>query len=127
MIEHTRSIDLKELFQEHLEQTRLHIDKLDSIAKSLQIPHKEKKDQGIDGLVQEGREMMKMHMEPTVNDVALIALAKHIEYYEIAFYETVIELAGLLQLDDSIYAFEQIRKEEDDMKNKLTALVRIYE
>ena len=73
------SEELKQGFEEHLEQTRGHVRRLEHIFKSLDESPKGKKCAGMEGLVKEGSEVMEEDFEGALMDAALIGAAQRVE------------------------------------------------
>src|ERR1700743_2544053 len=84
MIKAATSEELKAGFEEHLEQTKEQVSRLEQIFKALGQSPKGKKCKGMEGLLEEGKEVIEEDGEPEVTDAALIAAAQHVEHYEIA-------------------------------------------
>jgi ferritin-like metal-binding protein YciE len=83
------SEELKNGFNEHLEQTRTHVERLEQIFKNLEVSPKGKKCKGVEGLIEEGKELMGEDAEPEVLDAGLICAAQKVEHYEMAGYGCV--------------------------------------
>mgnify|MGYP001047280725 CR=1 FL=1 len=81
--------DLKKAFMTHEKQTREHVKRLERICKKLGVSPKGKKCHGMEGLVDEGKELIGEKPEPEVLDAGLISKAQHVEHYEMAGYGTV--------------------------------------
>ena len=90
------SDELRSGFEEHLEQTRGHVSRLEQIFEDLDEKPSGKKCAGMEGLVKEGGEMIKEDFEGEVKDAGLIGAAQRVEHYEIAAYGTVRAFAELL-------------------------------
>src|ERR1044071_374348 len=86
MIKAASSPKLKAGFEEHLQQTRNQVERLEKIFKELDESPKGKKCKGMEGLIEEGKELMEEDAEPEVLDAGLIAAAQKVEHYEIAGY-----------------------------------------
>ena len=86
------SEDLSAAFEEHLEQTKGHVQRLEQIFESLGESSKGKKCVGMEGLIKEGPEMTG-EFEGEVLDAGLIGAAQRVEHYEIAAYGTVAAFA----------------------------------
>ena len=79
--------DLKEAFETHLEETEGQIERLEKVFKQLDISFtRVEKCKAMEGLIEEGKEIMEEDMEPEVLDAALICAAQKVEHYEIAGY-----------------------------------------
>ena len=118
------SEELRQGFEEHLEQTRGHVERLEDIFKSLDENPKGKKCVGMEGLVKEGSEMMEEDFEGALMDAALIGAAQRVEHYEIAAYGTVSEFARILGEDEHVSLLEETLQEEKDTDEKLTGLAK---
>jgi ferritin-like metal-binding protein YciE len=114
------SEELRTGFEEHLEQTRGHVQRLEQIFKELGEKPSGKKCKGMEGLVAEGQEMMGEDFEGDVMDAALISAAQRVEHYEIAAYGTVRTYAELLGEDTAVQLLEQTLEEEKETDQKLT-------
>jgi ferritin-like metal-binding protein YciE len=116
------SEDLRNAFDEHLEQTRQHVTRLDKIFRELEESPKGKKCRGMEGLIEEGGEMIEEEPEPEELDAGLIAAAQRVEHYEIAGYGCVRTYANLLGESEAASLLEQTLAEEKETDQKLTAL-----
>jgi ferritin-like metal-binding protein YciE len=116
------SEDLRNAFDEHLEQTRQHVTRLDKIFQELEESPKGKKCRGMEGLIEEGGEMIEEEPEPEELDAGLIAAAQRVEHYEIAGYGCVRTYANLLGESEAASLLEQTLAEEKEADQKLTAL-----
>ena len=120
MAKAANSEELRTGFEEHLEQTRGHVQRLEQIFKELGEKPTGKKCKGMEGLVAEGQEMMSEDFEDDVMDAALISAAQRVEHYEIAAYGTVRTYAELLGEDTAVQLLEQTLEEEKETDQKLT-------
>ena len=117
------SDELRAGFEEHLEQTKGHVERLERVFKELGEKPTGKKCKGMEGLVEEGREMIKEdELEGEALDAGLISAAQRVEHYEIAAYGCVRTYANLLGEDDAAGLLEQTLKEEKETDQKLTKL-----
>ena len=113
---------LKNAFEDHLKQTRNHVKRLENVFKELNMNPKERKCEGIRGIVNEGEELLKEVEGPEIRDAALIAAAQKTEHYEISSYGTLINLSKRLGLKDSINYLKDNLDEEYAADNKLTKI-----
>jgi len=113
---------LRQSFEEHLEVTRMQVERLDKIFERLERSPRGKKCKGMEGLIEEGKEMMEEDMEPEVRDAALISAAQRIEHYEIAGYGTVRTYARLLGEEEDARLLQKTLDEEGETDKKLTML-----
>jgi ferritin-like metal-binding protein YciE len=116
------SDDLRSGFEEHLEQTRSHVQRLEQIFKALGEKPTGKKCKGMEGLVAEGQEMMDEDFEDDLMDAALISAAQRVEHYEIAAYGTVRTYAELLGEEQAVTLLELTLEEEKETDQKLSDL-----
>jgi len=124
MIERTSSPDLKAGFTSHLEQTRQHVARLDRIFDQLgdDVDRDDKTCKGMQGILKDGKELLKSDAEPEVLDAGMIAAAQRVEHYEIAGYGTVRTYAQLLGRNEWTQLLEQTLQEEKDTDVKLSQL-----
>jgi ferritin-like metal-binding protein YciE len=113
---------LKSAFQQHLQQTRGQVDRLDRIFQQLGENPRGKKCKGLAGIVAEGEELLKEQADPDVRDAGLIAAAQKVEHYEIAGYGTVRTYAQQLGQQDAATLLQQTLDEEGETDKKLTRL-----
>ena len=116
------SPDLRKGFEQHLEQTKQHVERLEQIIGTLGGSPKGKKCKAMEGLIEEGKELMKEDAEPAVMDAALIAAAQKVEHYEIASYGTVRTWAELLGQSKAVRLLQQTLDEEKATDEKLSKL-----
>src|SRR5690349_10009301 len=90
MVKAADTPELQEAIRNHLEQTRGHVNRLEQVFKELDTAPRAKHCKGMEGLLEEGKEVFDMDTEPTVKDAGLIAAAQKVEHYEIAGYGTLI-------------------------------------
>lgn len=124
MAKASASEGLRAAFEEHLEQTKEHADRIERIFADLDIPATREKCKGMQGLVSEGNDLIKQKMAPDVQDAGLIAAAQRVEHYEIAAYGCVRTYAELLQNRQAVDLLEQTLQEEKDTDEKLTELAQ---
>jgi len=122
MVKAASSEQLRNGFEEHLEQTRQQVERLDQIFEELDEKPKGKKSKGMQGLLEEGKELMEEDIDPEVLDAGLIAAAQHVEHYEIAGYGCVRTYAELLGFSNATKLLQQTLDEEKQTDAKLTSL-----
>jgi ferritin-like metal-binding protein YciE len=113
---------LRNGFAEHLEQTCGHIERLEQIFDALGERSGGKKCAGMEGLIDEGAELMEEDLEGSVLDAALIAAAQRVEHYEIAAYGTLCAFAELLGKSQQVTLLRQTLDEEKQTDETLTEL-----
>jgi ferritin-like metal-binding protein YciE len=114
--------ELRAAFEEHLEQTQGHVERLEQIFETLGASPKGKKCKAMEGLIEEGKEMLEADAEPSVRDAGLIAAAQRVEHYEMAGYGCVRTYARLLHDEKSANLLQQTLDEEEETDKKLTEL-----
>ena len=114
--------ELKAGFEEHLEQTKGHVERLTKIGKQLGKGLTGHTCKAMEGLVEEGAELIDEDAEESVRDAGLIGAAQRVEHYEIAGYGTARALATRLGQDDFAELLEETLNEEKETDAKLTEL-----
>jgi ferritin-like metal-binding protein YciE len=122
MAEASTSEELRQGFEEHLEQTRGHSQRLEQIFERLGEKAKGRKCKGMEGIVKEGSEILEEDIDEDTKDAAIIGAAQRVEHYEIAGYGTARTHADLLGLDEDARLLEQTLEEEKETDQKLSAL-----
>src|SRR3954470_22264157 len=107
---------LKDGFEEHLEQTQQHVERLEQVFEIFGQPAKGKKCKAMQGLIEEGKELI----EEDEGDASLICAAQKVEHYEIASYGSLIAWSRLLEEEDAVELLEQTLNEEEQTDQKLT-------
>ena len=115
------SPELKDAFNEHLEQTKTHVKRLEEVQGILGVSGATTC-KGMQGLVAEGEEVIGKGGDPTAKDAAIIAGAQRIEHYEIAGYGTARTLAGELDYGDVEKLLGETLDEESAADKLLTKI-----
>ena len=113
---------LKEAFRTHLEETRGHVERLEQICRDLGVSPRGKKCVGMEGLIEEGNELIQEDPDPDVLDAGLINKAQHVEHYEMAGYGTVRTYARQLGFESQADLLQQTLDEEGKTDHLLTQL-----
>lgn len=122
MAEAASSDELREAFETHLEQTQVHVERLETIGKQLGESMTGKKCKAMAGLVAEGADVIEEDAEPAMRDLALIGAAQKVEHYEIAGYGTTRTLAELAGEDDIAGILQETLDEEGEADKLLTKI-----
>lgn len=117
MIKSCNTNELKTYFEENIKQTDMQITRLEKVFKELDVPIKPKKCLGMEGILNEGRELFNEDIEPTVIDAALALNQQRIEHYELTSYDTVKSFTKKLGLNN-ITKMLQDTYDEDVWTNK---------
>jgi ferritin-like metal-binding protein YciE len=112
---------LSDAFTNHLEETKNHVTRLEQIFESLGENPKGKKCMGMEGLVEEGSEVIEEY-QGAVLDAALISAAQRVEHYEMAAYGSVCAYAELLGRSEDVSLLKETLEEEKLADEKLTEL-----
>lgn len=115
---------LREAFQEHLEQTKGQIERIEQAFESLEIKPRAKKCAGMEGLIEEGSEHLEEDAEPEALDAMLIAAAQKVEHYEIAAYGSLCTWGEVLGYDDATKLLKENLSEEKETDALLTKISR---
>jgi ferritin-like metal-binding protein YciE len=116
------SDDLRTAFEKHLEQTRLHAQRIEEICSDLKIKPMGKRCMGMEGAIKEGDEVIQSDMGPEPKQAALIGAAQRVEHYEIAAYGTARAHARQLGYLKAVDLLSQTLDEEKETDQKLTHL-----
>ena len=109
-------------FQLHLEETQGQIERIDKIVELLDIRLKRIKCAAMEGLVEEGKDVIDSIEAGPLRDAALIGGAQKVEHYEIAAYGSLRNFAHLLNREDDVSLLEQTLEEEKSADRRLTEL-----
>ena len=118
------SEELKQAFEDHLGETKEHVDRLEEIFKGLDESPKGKTCKAMKGLVEEGSEILEEEGEESVLDAGIIAAAQKVEHYEIASYGTVRSWANLLGEEEAADLLQQTLDEEGEADKRLNELAQ---
>ncbi len=115
--------DLKEAFESHLEETEGQIERLERIFKELDISFaRVEKCKAMEGLIEEGKEIMEEDLEPEVLDAALICAAQKVEHYEMAAYGCARTFAQQLGHSEIADLLQETLDEEGAADKKLNEI-----
>ncbi|HSA99615.1 MAG TPA: ferritin-like domain-containing protein [Anaerolineales bacterium] len=126
MAKNAQASDLQRAFQEHLKQTEGQVKRIERIFSDLEGSPRGKKCVGMEGLVEEGNEIIKEAAEPDALDAGLIAAAQKVEHYEIAGYGTARAWAHQLGYHDAAKLLEQTLEEESMANERLTQIAESH-
>jgi ferritin-like metal-binding protein YciE len=114
------SDELTEAIEEHLEETRGHVRRLEEAFKSAGLDIKSEKCEAMEGLIKEGSEVAEADGDGDARDAAIIGAAQRVEHYEIAAYGTARTLARQLGHGDAAELLSETLDEESAADQKLT-------
>lgn len=122
LIEAAETGDLRLAFEDHLLETRRHAERIEQICEQLDVDPSGKKCLAMEGLINEGKEVIKSGMEPELMDVALIGAVQRVEHYEMAAYGTARAHARQLGLINIANLLNGTLDEEKKADQRLTDL-----
>jgi ferritin-like metal-binding protein YciE len=122
MAKAAQSLQLQQAITKHLRETEGHVKRLEQILRSLGEPLRGKKCKGMEGLIEEGKEILEEEGAPEVIDAAIISAAQRVEHYEIAAYGCLRTYAQLLGNTEADRLLAQTLAEEEATDEALTAL-----
>ena len=113
---------LSAAFDKHLEETQGQIERIDQIVEICDLKLKRMKCVAMEGLVEEGKEVIEEIEKGPVRDAALIAAAQKVEHYEISSYGTLCTLAKQMSQSDALRLLKETLAEEKSTDEKLTQI-----
>jgi ferritin-like metal-binding protein YciE len=116
------SEELRTALENHLDETRGHLQRLNDLIPTLGVPVPMETCEGMKGLLEEGEQIVHAQGDPLAKDAALIGAAQRVEHYEIAAYGTARTLADELGLDDTKDMLDQTLDEEANADKLLTKI-----
>ena len=122
MIEHADDQQLKDAFQSHLQETEVHVDRLEQILGDLPDDVDDKKDPILTAIVGSGENITKESDPGPVRDAGLIATAQKVEHYEIASYGCARDWATQLGLSEHAQLLQKTLDEEKHADKLLTTI-----
>jgi Mn-containing catalase len=126
LVKAARAESLRFAFEHHLEETKDHVERLKEVFGLLGAPAKGKTCKGMEGLLEEGQEVMDegKELDDAAADLALIAAAQKVEHYEISAYGTARTMAGQIGLPAVAELLNKSLAEEEIADNLMTQLAR---
>src|SRR3954454_2244692 len=122
MAQQANSEELKEAFQQHLEETRGQVQRLEQVFKMINMPAKGERCDAIEGIIKEADGLVAEIDDADVRDAGMLAAAQAVEHYEISRYGTLIAWAQQLDLDDAADLLEETLEEEKNADRLLTEI-----
>ena len=122
MAKKATSQDLAAAFTAHYEETEQQVVRLEEIFEGMGKKARGKKCPAIDGILEEGAEIMKEAKDDTVRDAGMLAAAQAVEHYEISRYGTLKAWAEKLGMTDAVELLNETLEEEKATDEKLTSL-----
>ena len=128
MVDAARAESLKAALEHHLEETKEQVDRLKEVFGLVGVDAKGKACRGMEGLIEEGEEVIEdgKELDDTAADLALIAAAQKVEHYEISAYGTARTMAGQIGLPAVAELLNKSLAEEEIADNLMTQLAREF-
>jgi ferritin-like metal-binding protein YciE len=117
------SDELRRAFENHRDETEAQVQRLEQVFEMMDKPARAKTCHAIQGIIEEGKEVMPDFAKTGALDAGLIAAAQAVEHYEISRYGTLRTWASQLGMRDAARLLEQTLQEEktDELLTKLAA------
>ena len=116
------SAQLRRAFETHLDQTKNQVSRLEQIFEALDESPKGENCGGMEGLIEEGSDIIEEDMDPEAKDAGLISAAQRVEHYEMAAYGTLRTYANILGDKKAASLLQETLNEEKETDEKLTGL-----
>lgn len=124
MAQHASHSELKQALESHLEETREQAERIEQIFKNLNESPQGEKCEAMEGLIEEGEEILETDADEDVRDAGIIAAAQRVEHYEIAGYGTVATYAEMLDRSDDHKFLTRTLSEEKEADKKLNRIAK---
>lgn len=124
MVERASTQALRQALDDHLAETRAHLEKMDAILKGHAAEPRAHRDQSMQTILAEAEKWIGMVDDPACRDAALIASIQRVEHYEIAVYGTLTAWARQLGLEEDAERLHGILGEEKAADDTLTQLAK---
>jgi len=113
---------LRAAFEKHHGETESHVERLEKVFELIDKPARSKTCDAIQGILDEGKEIMEEYKGTEALDAGMIAAAQAVEHYEIARYGTLKQWAQQLGIKDAVRLLDQTLQEEKKTDQSLTSL-----
>lgn len=124
MAKAAQSEELKAAFEKHLTETEGQIERLEQVFAVIEKKPQGKTCAAINGITEEGAEIMEEYKGSPALDAGLLAAAQAVEHYEISRYGTLIAWAEELGLDDAVSLLKETLEEEEATDEALTEIAK---
>lgn len=125
MIDSTSSAELKNALRAHMDETQIHVNRLEEIFEMHAESAKGADCPGIEALLKEGNQLLKVNADPAVRDAAIISAAQRIAHYQIALYGCVRTWAEQLGFDRAAHILETTLRDEERADQMLTEVAKL--
>ncbi len=122
MAKAAQSGELKAAFEKHEKETERQVARLEKVFRMIDAAPRGKKCEAIEGIIEEGAEIMKEFKGAPALDAGLVSAAQAVEHYEIARYGTLKRWAEMMGLDQAVELLDETLEEEKNTDSALTQL-----
>ena len=122
MAKAANSEDLQAAFEKHHGETEDHVERLEQVFELIGKPARTKRCDAIEGIINEGKEIMEEYADTPALDAGLLAAAQAVEHYEISRYGTLKAWANKLQMSQAAKLLDQTLSEEKKTDETLTKI-----
>jgi ferritin-like metal-binding protein YciE len=122
MAKAAESDELRAAFEKHHDETEGQVERLEQIFEMIDKPARGKTCFGIQGILEEGKEVMDDFKGSEALDAGMVAAAQAVEHYEIARYGALKEWARQLGMKDAARLLDETLQEEKRTDESLTSL-----
>jgi ferritin-like metal-binding protein YciE len=122
MAKAAESDELRQAFEKHRAETETQVERLEEVFEAIGKKAQGKTCEAIQGIIDEGKEIMEVFADSEALDAGLIAAAQAVEHYEISRYGTLRTWAQELGLRDAVRLLDETLTEEKNTDKALTAL-----
>jgi ferritin-like metal-binding protein YciE len=127
MIEASSNDELRSALQNHLEQTRRQVQRLEEVCRLVDFDPEGERCEGMRGILKEGDKLVEKDVEEDdVRDAAIIAAAQRVEHYEIAVYGTARTFARMLGEEEAATLLEESLEEEKNADATLSEIAEAH-
>lgn len=113
---------LQKAFEDHLEETKGQVERLEKVFEAIGKTARAKKCAAMEGILEEGKEILETDADPEVLDAMMIAAAQKVEHYEIATYGTLCTWAEIIGNDEALGLLKETIAEEENADKLLTQI-----
>lgn len=124
MAKKASSADLQQALEEHLEETKDQVSRLEKAFEETGKSARAKTCEAMKGLIKEAEDALKEDAEPSVKDAVIISLAQKVEHYEIASYGTLCSWAKVLDYSDALELLKENMDEEKTADETLSSIAK---
>jgi len=122
MAKAAQSDQLRAAFEKHQEETEGQVERLEEVFELIGKPARGKKCDAMEGILDEGKEVMEEYEDTPALDAGLLAAAQAVEHYEISRYGTLKSWADKLGLKDAVKLLDQTLTEEKKTDETLSKI-----